>query len=467
MSDQKPRNEYDRVLNYIRLIDWKGNAHNILTQMVEFSYEEEIFKQTLHGSIRMFDTVDFPTLLPMIGEERVAASFTRQIVPSSNNQFLGGQLPAINFDMSVYCMEGKAQTTESKKGQAYLLKYTSELPFININTKIFAAYKNMTYSEMVQKIYDTYLKQDGPDKNSSKPLVNLQKTSGARDFYIQNLSPLAAIKKICQRATSEIDSGNMFVFYEDRDGYHFVTLGLLMKQPPVLVISNQLKNVSEVDGKPGSKNRDLNTQFTNVDGFTRNQNFNIFKSALGGEGTSSLLAVDHLTRQFRYKEFDLRDEWDKTPHLGYNKPWTDSNKMFINPLANMGMVITDAEQDSHPYIAEREKINPYTPEDFFLTRLSQKRQIMKNMVYTSLSGDTRVKAGSVIKFNVPENLGKTNEENPEELDRYMQGRYLVIGVLHTITQNSYIMHLELIKDGFHGEIKYRDPRSEYKNYWNA
>jgi hypothetical protein len=471
-ENQIARQEFDRVLDYIKLKDWKGNEHTLISQMVEFSFEEEIFHQSLHGSIKIFDSVDFPTLLPMIGEERILASFTRQEPANKQNAFLGGRLPPIKFDMRVYRMDNKYQSAESRKAQSYTLRYTSHLPFLNINKRVFASYQNMKYSDMVKDIYENYLKEEGAHY---KPLV-IEETEGAFDYYAQNLSPLSAIRKISQRSTSAEGNGNFYVFYEDRDSYYFITVGKLLRQDPSIKLRCELKNVSKIDAG-GSKTTDLERQLYNVTNYTRNENFDVFQSALSGEASSSLLSVDPVTRQYYLNEFDLRgkdragnDNWSKLPKLGDKKPWTDANPMFIDPKANMAMLITDLDQDTHEYIAERDSVRPYMPEDFFLDRISQKRQLLKNTIQASVSGDPRVKVGQVVEFNPPEILGITGTKNPEMPDKWLKGKYLVVGVLHAINQAQYSMHLQLVKDGFATEISdvtYRHPSKVYKGYHNS
>lgn len=465
------RQEFDRILDYIKLKDWTGKELNLLPQMLYFSFEEEIFEHSLHGTIRISDAVDLPTLLPMIGEERLLASFTRPEAATKQNLFLGGRLPGIKFDMKVYRMDDKLQTGGSRKLQEYNLKYTSHLPFLNLNKRVFATFENMKYSDMIKKIYESYLKEDAPYE---KPLI-VEETEGAYDYCVQNLSPLNAIRKIAQRSTSIEGNGNFYVFYEDRDAYNFVSIGKLLKNEPLITLSCELKNVTKQDGQ-GSKIVDMEKQLYNTGNYGRNENFDVLQSALSGEASSSLLSVDPITRQFYLNEFDLRGNdrkgepnWNKFPKLAGKKPWTDANPMFIDPKANMAMLVTDLAQDVHEYISERTTVRPFLPEDFFLSRISQKKQLMKNTIRLSVTGDPRVKPGVVVKFDIPEILGKTSRENPEMPDKWLRGNFLVISVLHSLTQSEYTMHLELVKDGFETSISkatYRDPTLEYKGHEN-
>ena len=61
------------------------------------------------------------------------------------------------------------------------------------------------------------------------------------------------------------------------------------------------------------------------------------------------------------------------------------------------------------------------------------------------------------------NVGDSAGRNREELDKYIQGKYVVVSVAHIIKAEEYRLNLELIKDSFFSDIESRDPIEEYKN----
>ena len=71
----------------------------------------------------------------------------------------------------------------------------------------------------------------------------------------------------------------------------------------------------------------------------------------------------------------------------------------------------------------------------------------------------------MIEFAIPEHLGKTSKENPEEKDKYLQGKYLVLAISHMVKYGEYKMNLELVKDTFFSDIENRDPVEEYKDVY--
>jgi hypothetical protein len=236
-----------------------------------------------------------------------------------------------------------------------------------------------------------------------------------------------------------------------------------MQQNPQITLTCEIKNVSK--DSSFLMDRDLERQLYNVDNYLRENPFDVAGSALSGEGTSSLVTIDPLIRRYYYNEFDLRgkdkngdDYWKKFPQLADKKPWTKNNKMFVNPKTNMAYTITDIEVPTDTYFSSRSyESTTNAPEDYFLHKISLASQLNRNTISATITGDPRVKVGSVVQFNVPEMLGITSEANPQMRDAWIQGKYLVLAVAHHFSDQQYRMTLKLIRDGFYTDIYNRNP----------
>lgn len=449
MSDQI-RREHDYILDYLALVDYNGNEHNFSGHYIYFTYEESIFGMP-HGQIFCLDTVDYPTLLPMIGEERLKASFTRQDANSKNQELL----PSIIFDMAVYSLKGRQQSMEdSRKKQTYTLSYTADTMFRHYGQRVFKAYKGKLYSDIVQEVHDEFIREP----------IDIEPTIFEQDYTICNERPFEAIKKIATRSMSaSSDIGNFYVYFQDRDTFHFKTVGKLFGNETKIKLFYEIKNVGD---KANLQELPIERDVYNVNSFSQTEPFDITASALNGEAASCLLTIDPIRRKYSQIDFCLKDEFDEFAHVESNKPWTDANKMHVSPKSNPFLAPTNFGHDTAEYIASREPgIKPQFLEEYRLRKISQKNQLFRNAITTTVTGDPRVKAGDMIEFNIPEFLGKTSDENPEELSRYLRGRYLVVAVCHVVEHGQYYMNLELVKDTFFGAIENRDPYEEYKNIY--
>jgi hypothetical protein len=467
--------EHQYIIKDIVLISHDGKEYSLDQQFIEFSFEETIFETTVHGRIQVVESVDYPSQLPMIGEERIRISFTRI------DELTGDEIDPIKFELPVYTLYGKMQEGGSAKRQTYSLNYCSESIYKNLNSIVSKSFKGVTYSQMVQEVYDNYLKHE-------KPIV-VEPTEGLKNFVVHNKRPMKTILDICKLSASAEGNGLFYVFYEDRDQFNFVTMKKLMAQEPLRTIYSGIKNLpvsGNSDYSSGSKNitRDM---YSASKVHEASGGFDILNSALTGEGSSSLMTIDPIRRTFSFKTLDLRGSGlageiqkaiDSPISLEFApdsdlaaiasavapKTWTKNTKMFVNPRSAMKLVIGDSGQNTQEYIAQRDpSVNSYSPEEFYLQREAEKQLFLKNITSVSLPGDPRIKAGVVLNFALPERTGFISEKNLPELDKYLQGNYVVVGVAHIVSRGKYKMHLELMKNTIHSEIRAVDLFDKVKN----
>lgn len=457
----KIRSVYDFIINYLILVSHDGVEYDFSAHMVEFTYNESIFSPVVYGEITVMDTLDYAALLPILGEERLKASFTR----ADENSKEGKLLKPIKFDLAVYKMRGRLnQNAGAGKAQTYTLCYTSDASYTNVGTKIFKKYKNMKYSDMVKKIHAEYLSGD-----SSK--IEVEETTGEYSYYAQNISPFQTISNLAYKSVSKDGNGYNYVFYRDRDGYKFKTVSSIAKKDPELALTYTPKNLSE--------NR--LAELYSVSEYSDNATIDTLTAAADGELCSALLTVDPIRRKFHLKAFDLRGEtgkskhgfslvqdsaWEKFPHMDKNKNFLTTSRMFTDPRSNVNMFITDYGHKEQEYIIERDAdIYLQEPEFYALQTRSHFKQMQSKVLTVSLSGNPTVKAGTVIKFLLPEVVGRIGEKDPEKLDRYLQGKYVVTQAMHVLKNDRYTMVLKLIKDSYFNEIKSRDPVKENKGIY--
>ena len=443
---------YDFIVKYLILVSHDGIEYDFSSHMVEFSYNENIFSQVTYGHILVLDALDYPSLLPIMGEERIKVSFTRP------DELSNDYLTPIKFDMAVYKVSGRLnQNRGTGKAQTYTLHYASDDSYTNVSTKIFKKFRDMKYSEMVERIHAEYL----PGSN-----IEIEETSGNYSYYAQNISPFSAINALAYRSISNDKNGYNYVFYRDRDGYKFKTISSLASKDPILSIGYGPKNIS------GNKINELYS----VNDYSDDASIDTLRSAATGEGSSALLSVDPIRRKYYLQAFDLRGEsglensnlkllqnsdWKDFPHMHKNKNFIDNSRMFSDHRANLNMVITDFGHKESEYISARDAdIYIHEPEYFLAQTKSHFNQTQTKVLSVTLSGHPGVRAGCTIDFKLPEVVANVGKQKSQELDRYIQGKYIVTQVSHILKNNQYKMNLKLVKDSYFKKIISRDPVKE-------
>jgi len=459
-SHEVLRKENDFILNYLRIVAFNGSVYDISTSRVYFTFEESIFKTAVHGSLVIFDTIDYPTLLPIVGEERLQGSFTRQS-DSAAAGTQGDVLPPIVFDARIYKISPREQQGEgSEKTQVYTLYFCSDEILKNAQTKVFKTFKAKPFSDMVTTIFN--------ESMTIKKKIVVQGTKYDQDYIVSNQSPAVAIRKIAKRAIpSSVNDGRYFAFFEDRDQFNFVNLGTLFTKAPTKTISYRIQNFLQDKGVGGDidyQNQDIKSNIDAVQHYNHSSSFDILDHLQKGKASSKAITVDTIRQKIDQITFDLNGQFDEFNHLGTAKTFTDKSSLLNCPDAAFNVVTTNKEQDTLSWITERDPtIKPKHIEEYVLHRDSNAQQLARHITSIQMSGDPRTKVGDIIKFVLPELLGKVSVQNPQELDKYLQGSYLVAGICHIIDTTGYYMNMELIKESFFSDIKHRNPIKEYQN----
>jgi hypothetical protein len=460
MSDIKSnpqliRVERDYYIHYIKIVAYNNKEYDIDSQMVELCYHENIASICTYLSITMYDTVDFPTLLPMIGEERIKISFTRQDEKAVKGE--GALKPPIILDMPIYKITGRSPESRSRKTQVYTLHAVSDEMIQSLKTKVRLGIKGKSYSEMVEQVYDEYVKV-------TKPL-EVETTQHVHDFCIANMSPFRFITHVSGRSISPSYGGCLYFFYEDRDKFYYKSLGALFNSKEQLDFNFAVKGILKKGNDTEPKQRNFDRDLYTIEHFEHKGSFDILKTIMSGAYSQRAIFFDPVRQIIKVNDFDIDSEWDSLPHTNQVKPFTQANKAKASPDCRMTLHWTNAEHDIVEHISSKQPgINPFRTEEFFLRVTSQVDTMLRNAIDAVLPGTPDLKAGMTVNFKLPEGLGKISEEEKELPDAYLQGKYLIVSVLHRIVKGEYTCSVTLTKDSFFSDITHRAPTEEYPLY---
>lgn len=447
------RRERDYYIDYLKIVAFNGKEYSIGNQMIEFTYHENIATPCVYCSVTLFDAIDFPTLLPMIGEERLKVSFTRQDEEGAKNE--GGFKKPIILDLPIYKITNRSPENTSRKGQIYTLHATSDEMLQSLKNRVRLGLKNMTYSDMVSRVYDDYVKVKKP--------IEVEPTQHVHDFCISNMNPFRFITHVSGRSISPKYGGCLYFFYEDRDTFQYKSLGSLFDGKPILNLNFSVKNILSQKGQGDSpKERIFDRDMYSVEAMEHKSSFDLISTIVSGGYSQKAIFFDPVRRLITTKEFDIDAEWDSMPHIDKIKPYTENSKAKASPDSRIAVHWTNFQHDTIEHIKDKSAgINPFRPEDFSLRVNSQLDSMMRNAIDVVLPGTPDLIAGKKVSFYLPEHLGKVSDDEPEELDRYLQGEYLIVSVMHRITTSEYTCNLTLAKDSFFANIKHRNPEEEY------
>ena len=424
-------NDVDLVDIRIQSID--GMDISIIKHYQSVDIKEHLFSNNIMGRISILDAGNLTSELPLTGQEFVTFVFGTPGLPQLKKTFLIDKLsPKLNVG--------------NEKTQTYDLHFISPCFLFSSTSKISEAY-NGRISDTVENIFRNYI--TGNETTSfvgdDVPKIKVEPTLGTHNFIIPNWHPNPTINWLANQAVSEMypDRAN-YIFYEDLDGFHFVSLTSLIHGP----IRESYK--SAVANEKDKLQEDYSKEHRNIKSEIIPKGYERIKDIKNGMYSSTILTHDIVTKEFSSSVYKYSDDFDSTKALNeFPLMPTSSNhfakkqdsKQYFCPkhLGSYGGVTTNEEGGDileHP--------DNFRQELHIQSHKSLLNQMQNYTIGFSVSGDSNRRVGDKVEVIVPS--GKTESEGVHEIDYMISGNYLITKINHNITKNGHTMKLELSKD---------------------
>jgi citrate lyase gamma subunit len=351
------------------------------------------------------DALDLPSSLKLHGNEFLVVSIDK---PSLNKP--------ITKTFRIYRIGERSLGANGL--QNYTVYFCSEEFFISTQMLVSKSYKGLRIDQMVQDLLGKMKVQTGK--------VNvLEQTAGNFDIIIPRMNPLEAISWLVPRAYN--NNKNLFFFFENRDGYNFVSYESLIQIPVYDTYTFSVK----LDQDPVKNSNTFNLLSVSED-------FNTIKAMRSGAFSSSLVTYDVISRSYSTLNFScttLANNAVLNSNLPANEFKNRMGQSMYSPIDNMlkFAVINDADPTRNP--AKLEKWIPQTA--------SRLGQLNTFKIVGVIPGDILVKAGMVVGLVMP--LMEI-QEKATTTDNMRSGRYIVSSVHHKFIQTISSTIVELLSD---------------------
>lgn len=401
----------DYHLRSLFLITSDAQTVDLIPFTVELNLYEDIFSPTMSGTIVIGDALDIISNYKIHGNE-----FLNLVVDKP------GLDKPITKIFRVYKISDREYGTASL--QNFKLHFCSEELILSTQTVISKSYKGMTIDDMVDDILKNKLKTS-PEK--MKGLFT--PTEGIFDIIIPKMQPFEAIQWLTTRAYSSSDS--LYLFFENRDGFNFVSYEALLKEP---VYQRYYKSPKiKIDPK---QNIDSINYLKIV------QDFDIITSNRYGAYSAQLLTYDFVNRQFKSKTISST----QSKLLNDNIPVNNSKNRFNNTLSDS----FDSLLKYYPSTDSNPLANPTHPENWLPQKATKLAQLSTFKIVMTIPGDVLVKAGMQVELELPK--ATPQNESASEINNMRSGKYLVSAVHHVFMNDIMSTVLELISDSVSGTL---------------
>lgn len=420
----------DIVIDEVVLKSCNGFEYSLLVPMQEIVIHEDIYNNSLSGSITFVDSLNLSKHMPIVGNEELSIVF---YTPGQPNQALN----KISLKLKVYKVSQR-QSTEKEKQVFISLEFVSKEFFNSTLVKFSRSYKNMTYGLMMREIFKTYFVDQGsPTLEHDQNNIYWYDTYGKRSFIVPYWSPLYTINWLTNHSYTIGRSGEKmsdYMFYQTVDGkYNFFPLSHLKT---LGTVANY--RYVPADQSTGTKLMDNATNFIIVDAGNKMRDIG------SGVFASTLTTIDITNKEIEHSKFSYKNSFSDLAHVGKYPIVPAMQDKFSDWSLSYRKI-----QPKHAYKYDKVKdADGY--KDYALSRQSLLNQMNSLTIRIDVPGDSRRKVGDIVEFDMTS--AESVSKKADKSDPYISGKYMITKIAHYLKTDGYVMVMTLNKDSYDNPI---------------
>ena len=412
------------TLRKIEFTTPSGYKLDVRDQVIAIQVYEDIFSPFITMTITLRESLDFINALPLLGEEVVDVDLG---TPTFNTN-----LNSIQGKFYVYKLADREMLGE--RNSVYTLYCVSYEALTDLNVKISRAFKG-NVAEIATSLF-------GKDGLNTKKKFNVEPSKNST-MYVSNFwSPIKNLNYIADTAINKNDSAT-YLFFENKEGFNFVTLDILYKQDPYQKFT-QNDYVRDTDKSGTGSTRNINKEYEKIIELKVRTHFDTIKNMNSGAYASRLYSYDMLRKKYYVKDYYAYKDFPDTEHL--NNFSLYSSAMPATPL---NFIYNDVRHSS-AFSGFNDTSNIETKQ----SRVSAIQLLKSNVVEITVNGRTDYTVGMKVYVEVfkPAPIRDTDTPTMDDesgtLDTTLSANYLITAINNLITRENHTCVLELSKDSF-------------------
>ena len=458
------------ILEKCELISSSGIAADISKVVVEINIFEDIFSNSLTGSIIITDTNNLADNMPIIGQEYISL---KVVTPSLRDD-------AIDFTKNVFCVFESNRTPSSTNSEVIELKICSPELLRNHRTRVSKSYEQ-TADQIVKSVMENekYI-------NTKKDLY-IEPTLGIRKILSPNYHPFHLIRNLTRESMSAKNDSPHYLFFENMHGFHFRSIQSLYDDGIQGEFHYGDKGTDEVYFEGVSDAGKIVQSYKRILSLSVPRKNNSLFDIMGGMLGSKLIMHDIYNKKYNTSTFSYFDDHDKHERLEesnapkYNNVLIDEentvgnftdSRIHLHPTSvttddrdaqylrviDKNTQAAQAEEDRLGIDPDREIPTAEENEnkDYMSNRadkwLLQRRQRMHELrsgmiLNMELHGNTTLTVGQVISVSLP-TFGVDHEGT--RMSKHQSGLYLISKLRHRfdMTTKSHTVACQVTKDSY-------------------
>lgn len=409
-------NNLDFKINKLTLTARDGE-NDITNMFAEINIYDSIFSPCMTGKIIIVDASGLFKEMHLDGSEVLTIDMEKRDCTAT-----------IKKNFRIYKQTDKV---EKDNVEQFILHFTSNEFIKSKNSTLFTTYE-ASYSDIVFKIMTDILQV--PTKTLN--FQNFEQSFGLKKVVYANKKPIDAILD-CSKKAVNIRFSPTYMFFENIDGYNFISLDTLAKGNAIYDINFEPKNFEKTNKNSilGARAMEVVSQFNLVDNIE-----------YGLQG-ATLVGYNPIQRVINFTS----NTPDTNMNDGLNKILTYSNPALgNNPSAKYVCYPTGPNGGGtflpSSYIKENDPESLNLSDDPF-RYINQRPLLLKRFTITrirlAMPGNFDLTSGKIVNLHKPYSGLKTitNDSDPQITNKYM-----IIAARHIIRKNMHETILEISTD---------------------
>jgi len=404
----------DVSVGRIRVISQSGFYQDIANQVVGIQVFEDLLSPFITGTLIVKDSLDLINLFPFVGEEYVELDIKTPTLKKGN----------ISGKFYIYKMTDREMLRD--KQVVYQLHFTSQDALIDLNKSI-----SRTFTGKVSDIANTLLTDKVNGIQSTKKNI-IEETSNETKYTSNFWSPIKNLLYLTEHAISKNNSPS-YTFFENRDGYNFVSLEFLYKQP--ITANFTFDNYVRDDRPMGGSIMNIEEDYKRIIGIKIPTGIDYIDRITSGVYGSRMYTHDIASKKISSNNFDMLKNAKKQNRLNEFPP---ASKKVIYRYGSTVMF-------KPKYYNNFSNFGDVTNTKIIQERISLLKQAESTKIQIVVPGrcDYTVGRKVYVKLNKIEPVSKNDKKT---IDNMFSGNYIISAINHFITKEKHECTLELIKD---------------------
>lgn len=403
----------DVTIEKVQITSQSGFYQDVSSQVIGIQIFEDLLSPFITGTLVLKDSLDLANLFPFVGEEYLHLKLR---TPT---------LKVGNIDQKFYIYKMTDRQMNGDRSVVYQLHFIAQEALIDMNKAI-----SKTFSGKVSDIAKT-LMTDRVNGLQIKTNYVIEETSNSTKYVSNFWSPIRNLIYLLENSKNKTNTPS-YVFFQNRDGYNFVSLETLYKQQNI----QQFKydNYSR-DVTPNGSVMNPEEDYKRILGIRIPQAFDYMDRIQNGFYGSRQYTYDIVSKKRSSTNYDMLQNYKSKAHLNENPP--ASSKVVYRYNSK----ITNEPK----YYNNFSNFGDVTNTSFNQERTSLLKQAESTKIEITVPGrfDYTVGRRVFVKLNKVEPVSKNDKSN---IDNMFSGNYIVSAINHFISHKGHECTLELIKD---------------------